>query len=282
MPDLSDLLKRGVGDVPDFDVAALIARRRRQRRVQAAVGAGAAIVMVGSVVAVVSNSNNHSNQLVSTRNGSSDSAQGSTTTQYPYLYDTTAPRPTDFPNESTTTLPTDTSVTGPPPTSPPTVTKPEPPQPGDFTGSLTATPTTIRVGQSPAFVQLTIHNSTGHTVEPAMSNMPTSVATVCGRFGPDGKPEARLISEFNNWFIIASSMNPGDEAARSFDYSPVTDDVGTITCEAAIVSSADEYAHITFVARITAIPAVTITVQPGDVTVTTGTAGSVQTTVPSS
>ena len=274
MPDLSDLLKHGVGDVPDFDAAVLIARRRRQRRVQAAVGAGAAIVAVGSVVAVVNNSTNHGNQLVSTRSGSSDSVGGSSTTQYPYLYDTTVPRASD--------LPTDTAVTGPPPTSPATVTKAEPPQPGDFTGSLTAAPTRIRVGQSASFVGLTIHNSSGHTIEPAMSNLPTSVATVCGRFGSDGKPVATLQSEVNNWFIIASTMNPGDEAARSFDYSPTAHDVGTITCEAAIVSSTDEYANITFVGRITAIPAVTINVLSADTTNTVGVPTTTGTTVPTS
>jgi hypothetical protein len=258
MPELSELLKHAVGDVPRFDASALVARRRRQRRVQTAVGAGAAILVVGSTVALVSHTNGNSNERVSTRSGASDSPNRSTTTQYPYLYDTTAPRPAQ------------------------TVTKAEAPQAGDFTGTLTAQPTTVRVGQTASFLTLTIRNASNHTVDPSSGNQPTSVATVCGRLAPGGQPDAPLQSDVNVWLVTAFAMNPGDEAARSNDYQPTAGDVGTITCEAAIVGTTNGSGPMTFLARLPTIPAVTITVLPAGATDTVGAQTTVQTSVPTS
>ena len=50
MPDLSDILKGAVDDIPDFDLAALATRRRRPRRVQAAGAASVLVVIAAALV----------------------------------------------------------------------------------------------------------------------------------------------------------------------------------------------------------------------------------------
>lgn len=264
MTDLSDLFKDAVGEVPTFDPAALVARQRHRRQFQL-VGAASAFVAVAAIAALMifvtggSNDNvavgtrkPHSNDSSSTEAASSTLGFSTTTASIGTTTTASAPNQTTVPGGgSSTTVPDNRS-----------------PQPGDFTGTFTAQPTTVHVAGVGVSLDLTIRNATNHTVEPSLGSLTTGVAIICAPLQPDGQPTVALQSDVNLWFVTSPPLAPGEQSGRSATYEPTANDVGTVTCEGVIVSSTDGWRTMTLVARITAIPAVNITVLPEEATTT--------------
>ncbi len=257
MPDLSELLKGAVGEVPPFDPRSMAAKQRRRRQVQL-VGVAAAVLAIALTLAVW-NRTASDNVAVSTRSpkatdGTSTTAptsSGASTTLPPGSTSTGfAPPPT---GTGTTTTPSDPSTTLPPSRAP---------QPDDFTGTLTARPATVTVGSVGSTVDLSIHNVSGHVVDASSGAQSTTVATICTKLGPDGQSITPLRSDVNFWFMTNIAMQPGDNDARTATYFPTAADVGSVTCEGVIATSTDQWQTIRLVGRITAIPAVTVTVLP--------------------
>ena len=262
MPDLSELLKGAVGEVPPFDPRSMVARQRHHRQLQL-VGVAATVLAIALTLAVWNRAASE-NVAVSTRHPRSTGDSS-----------TTAPTS----SVASTTLPPGSTTTGfaPPPTGEGTTTPGEPsttlppssaPQPGDFTGTLTARPSTVTVGFVGSTVDLSIHNVSGHLVDASSGTQPTSVATICTKLGPDGQSIAPLQSDVNLWFMTNIPMQPGDNDGRTATYHPTAADVGSVTCEAVVATSPDQWQTITLVGRITAIPAVTVTVLPEAATTT--------------
>jgi hypothetical protein len=255
MPDLSDLLKDSVGDVPEFHTASLVARGRHHRRLQVA-GVASIVVLIASALAAWSNRSDDG-VVVATRSSTDTSA----------TTDSTSSSSTTVGSTGGTTVTAGTPTTSgysAPPTAPSgevstTVPDARAPAAGDFGGTLTVSATTVQLPYG-VDVDLWIRNTSGYAIEPSLGTMPTSVATICGRFTADGQPVAALESDVNAWFMTAPQLQPGETAGRSNHYDPTPDDVGSVICEGAIVASTDEWRTMKFVARITAIPAVTISV----------------------
>jgi cytoskeletal protein RodZ len=268
MPDLSELLKGAVGEVPPFDPRSMVAKQRHRRQVQL-VGVAAAVLAI-ALTLVVWNRTASDNVAISTRSPKSTDASSTTapassaaSTTLPPGVTTTGFAPPPTAGNGTTTTPGEPSTTLPPSSAP---------QPGDFTGTLTARPTTVTVGSVGSTVDLSIHNVSGHVVDASSSTQPTTVATICTKLGPDGHSIAPLQSDVNFWFMTNIPMQPGDNDGRTATYFPTAADVGSVTCEGVIATSTDRWQTITVVGRITAIPAVTVIVVAEGTTTTAASA----------
>jgi hypothetical protein len=251
-PDLSDLLKNAVGAVPEFDPVSLAARRRRQRRSQL-VGAVSAVVAIVAIVALLTNAGGNG-IFVSTRKPASSSTSpstevasttsiGSTTTSVPPVVTT---------GEGTTTIPA-----------------PRAPEPGDFTGTLTVSSTTVRVGEG-VDTELRIHNAAGVAIDTSERSSPTTLALYCDRLNPAAPGNNGVFGYYDAWYLTSPTMQPGADAVLTARFAPSADLVGDASCQAVIVGPPIPRFFSPWVV-VTAIPAVRVTVLPADTGTTTTT-----------
>jgi hypothetical protein len=170
--------------------------------------------------------------------------------------------------ESTTSTPTAGSVTpsstcvrctssnastSPPLTTPPPAPVSTNPQAGDFSGILTVAQPSIAVGDTD-YVELDIRNATSHVIEPSLASNPNSVAIICAPdLSPDGRTTRNFVSNQNLFFVTSPPVGPGEQTGRGGYYAATADDLGTVTCEAAIVTSSDHWATMTVVGRVTTV-----------------------------
>jgi hypothetical protein len=277
MPDLHDLLDDTVGAVPAFDLGALARRRRRHRQHQVGVLASVVLVLalVGTAFAMTRPSGNRG-VAVRTHDG-------------PRVEDP----PTTVARSTSTSIGTPTSDSGggtsPPPSSStgPTTTLPvvtvvpgqSAPQAGDFTGDVRVSQATITAGDPQGVeVTLNIHNATDHTINVSSSLEPTATGLVCAPVDAQGRPAAALTYGHNFAYVTNPALDPGDDGGTSFWFQPDAGDVGTITCEGIIFRSVDRF--VTFVAPMTHVTPLTITVTAPDPTTTTTAPADTTTTTP--
>jgi hypothetical protein len=275
-PDLHELLDGSVGDVPPFDLGALARRRRRHRRRQVAALAGVVVALaaISSAFALNRPTGDHG-VAVRTHGGPTTGAPNTTlalvsttavtgtTTSRAAATTTAAPA-----NGPTTTTPTETAVPGQ-----------SAPQPGDFTGDITLSSDSIEAGdQHGVEVELHIHNATDHTINASYYLEPTTAGLMCTALDGQGRPIAPLTMDGNFAFVTNPPLGPGDDGGTGFSFRADTADIGTITCEGVIVTSSG--GTITFVAPMTNIAPVTITVTTPTTTTTTTPADTTTTTTP--
>jgi hypothetical protein len=262
MADLSDMLKHAVDDVPEFDPAALAARRHRQRRAQA-VGAASVLVVIAATIVVLLNTGS-SGVVVSTRKPASESTDASSTSS---VSDTTVTIPA-----SDTIPPTETTGT--------TTTLPgeRAPQVADFTGTLTASGTTVRVGQG-IDLELRIHNASGAVIDTSKDARPTTLELYCDVIQNPSPPGNVGVTYYDTaWYLPSPTMQPGDDGVITGHFVPTSDFLGRASCQAVVLQPALPRFFPEWDA-ITAIAPVVITVLPADGATTT-TATVPVTTVP--
>jgi len=261
--ELSDLFKEAVGEAPTFDPAALVARQRHRRQFQL-VGAASAFAAVAAIAALLIflSGGSHDNVAVSTRRPRSDNSS------------TTAAASTTFANPSTTTdIGSTTTASAPGQTSVPstgsTTTLPAPtePQAGDFTGTLTVSPTTLHQGGISATVELSIRNSSDHAIWASLGGQ-NDVAIYCSTLNSDGTPQEAVAIDTNTWYMTNILMQPGDTDGRTAAYEPPAGYTGSVRCEAVIVGIPQYWREMSVLGVITSIPSVTLTVLPGEATTT--------------
>jgi hypothetical protein len=262
-PDLHELLADAIGDVPYFSPSdlAMRLRRRRQRQIGVVVGTAASAVALTIAVARPEPDRGFAVRI---REGSTASTEPPSTG----VTITTATTTTSTTTEPLTGSSTATTTTVPPPS---------PPQVGDFTGTLTVSPTTLAVGET-AHLDLTIRNVTDHAIDLSPYLGTTWIGLNCdGEFDPT---PGRSGVYYDGWEFPYEAIEPGATRELVADWSPKADDVGTtMYCAAAIVDAADT--PVRFFPdwnAVTAIPSVEVTVLPGDGTTTTTTTSSVPTT----
>jgi hypothetical protein len=267
--DLSELLAEAIGDVPSFSTATLAmrVRRRRQRQIGAVAGTAATAVALTFVVA---HPDRDRGLAVRTRDG------GPTTTAEP----TSSTDITTSTTEATTSgAPTIGSTAATTTTVPP----PAPPQVGDFTGRLTASTTTLTLGET-TVVDLTIRNVTDHAIDLTPYEGPTWIGLNCAE-GSDPSPGREGVF-YTGWTFADKEIDPGATRELVIDWKPtMADSLGPMYCAAAIVDAADT--PVRFFpswTAVTAIPSVEITVltSPDSTTTTSAPTTSVpgSTTVP--
>lgn len=269
MPDLSDLLKDSVGEIPAFDARALVAKERHRRQLQAAAAASTAAA-VALFVGVAFHHGSGGRVAIKTTSDVSDA------------------RPT---TDAPTTLDGSTTSTAtPPPTD--TTTPVVPTVPGsrgaraeDFTGTITAGTTTVRVGDT-ATITLSVRNASDSVLintsfmnSSQLSETTRQPALVCAKLEHQGDvPQGG--GPMNAWWPPFDNMQPGAETHVNATYSPTADDVGTLTCMA-VLTYLNGWRWPFVDARIGSIPLVTLTVLPAETaTTTTTTTAAPATTVP--
>lgn len=249
MPDLSDLLKDSIGDVPPFDPAAMVSRQQHRRRVQV-IGVTTTVLVIGFGAAAWATASNDNGVVVGTRHpASSDTTSDESTT-------TTL-------GDSTTTTgvkgPGGTTVT----TSPPTTTTPSgpsAPQADDFTGTLTVSATTVQVGGSGIEIDLRLHNVSGHAVDTSQNATPTTLALYCEPQMNSEPDRAGALMGSPTWYMATPTMQPGADAALMVHLDPTADMVGRMGCQAVVVNQSTLPRFFPEWHAVTAIPAATFTV----------------------
>jgi hypothetical protein len=199
MPDLSELFKDAVGDVPPFDPALLAAKRRNRRRLQL-VGAASTLAAIVAIAVVLTS-------------GSGDNVALKT-------------RPTDSTRAVSTTVPVRST------TAPSGSTTVSPARPGDIRSFLVVRPGSVKVGER-VVVELGMHSVADHPIDLASGVPDRFRALLCARMTRDGRPAVPVELNVNVW-AASSPVLFGDGSMYRTDYTPTTDDVGTVTCEAAL------------------------------------------------
>jgi hypothetical protein len=139
---------------------------------------------------------------------------------------------------------------------------PRTPHAGDFSGSLTASATSVTVGEG-VDVELNIRNTTDHQVHPSLGSLDRSVAIVCASdLSPLGHSGAELLSNVNLFFVTSPALAPGESSGRGGTFMPTSADVGTVTCAGLIVGTTGGWQDgtITGVAQLANVPSVSFTV----------------------
>jgi hypothetical protein len=175
---------------------------------------------------------------------------------------------------STAATPGSSALLGPRPTSAFTVPTtvggsvpgedPRTPHANDFSGTLTASQTSVTVGEGVNF-DLTIRNITDHVVEPSLGSLTKGVAVVCANdLSPLGHTGRPLLGDVNLFFVTSPSLAPRESSGRSGTYTPTSGDVGTVTCAGVILATTDQWkdGSISGVAQLAQIPSVSFTVAP--------------------
>lgn len=264
MPDLSDLLKDAVGEIPAFDAGSLVAKLRHRRQLQAA-GAASTAAAVALFVGVAFNHDSGGRVAIKTRADVTDAppTTDSSTSTAPIGSTTTSAPPVDTTGEGTTTIPGMRA-----------------PEPGDFTGTLTLSSTTVRVGEG-VDMELRIHNASGVAIDTSQHAYPTTLALYCDTVLNPGPPGNGGAVYRDAWYLTSPTMQPGADALLTARFEPTSDLVGRVGCQAVIVSPAIPRFFPTWDV-VTAIPAVVVTVSPADTaaTTTTTTTAAPSTTVP--
>jgi hypothetical protein len=138
------------------------------------------------------------------------------------------------------------------------------PHANDFSGTLTASQTSVTVGEGVNF-ELTIRNITDHVVEPALGSLTKGVAVICANdLSPLGHTGRPLLGDVNLFFVTSPSLAPLDLGGRSGTYTPTSADIGTVTCAGVIIATTDNWKDgtISGVAQLAQIPSVSFTVAP--------------------
>jgi hypothetical protein len=151
---------------------------------------------------------------------------------------------------------------------------PRTPHAGDFSGSLTASVTSVTVGEG-VDVELNIRNTTDHRVEPSLGSLTKGVAIVCASdLSPLGHTGAELRSNENFFFVTAPGLAPGDSAGRGGRFTPTSADVGTVTCAGAIIATTGHWVDgtISSVAVLANVPTVSFSVVAAPTETTTASA----------
>jgi hypothetical protein len=271
MPDLSEILKGAVYDVPAFDPAALATRRRRQRRHQAT-GAASVLVVIATAIVLLLNTGG-GGVVVSTRRPAATSTDTGDSTTSSGDTATTIPASDTVP--AVTTLPP-TETTGTTTTLPGT----RPPQTGDFTGTLTASGNTVHVGEG-VDLELRIHNASADVIDTSRDEHPTNLELYCDLINNPGPPQRSGLIYFDGWYLPSPTMQPGDDGVITAQFVPTTDFLGRATCQAVIVDNTPIPRFFSSWNAITAIDPVVITVLPAEgATTTIGSTVPAVTTVP--
>jgi hypothetical protein len=180
------------------------------------------------------------------------------------MSDTIPPATTIPPTESTGTT---TTVPGT-----------RPPQIGDFTGSLTAGATTVRVGEG-VDLELRIHNASGAVIDTSRDARP-NLELYCDVLQNPGPPGSVGVAYYDtSWYLPAPTMQPGDDGVITGHFVPTADFVGRASCQAVILQPALPRFFPEWDA-ITAIAPVVITVLPGEATTTIASTAAPTTTLP--
>jgi hypothetical protein len=256
MPELSEILKGAVGDVPDFDPAALATRRRRQRRHQAT-GAASVLIVIATAIVLLLNTGG-GGVVVSTRKPAATSTDGggSTTSSGDTL---TTPMSDTIPASTIPpgTIPTTTTIPGA-----------RAPQIGDFTGTLTASGSTVRVGEG-VDLELRIHNASGDVIDTSRDEYPTTLELYCDVIQNSGPPGKIGVVYYDTaWYLPESTMQPGADGVITGHFVPTTDFLGRASCQAVVLQPPLPRFFPEWDA-ITAIAPFVITVLPSDGATTT-------------
>jgi hypothetical protein len=150
---------------------------------------------------------------------------------------------------------------------------PRTPHAGDFSGSLTASATSVTVGEG-VDVELNIRNITDHVIEPSLNSLTKGVAIVCANdLSPLGHTGMPLLGDVNLFFVTAPTLAPSDPAGRSGTFTPTDGDVGTVTCAGVIIATTDHWKDgtISGVAQLANVPSVSFTVAAAPPETTTST-----------
>jgi hypothetical protein len=149
---------------------------------------------------------------------------------------------------------------------------------GDFTGTLTASTTTVAAGDTMT-LHLTIRNVTDHTIDLSSDLDTTFLGLNCDidYAGSHG----RVGAYYSGWTFAERAIDPGATRELVTNWTPTSNAVGAMYCSAVIVDVADTPVRFfPGFAAVRAIPSVEITVLPNpDSTTTTS---STSTTVPGS
>jgi hypothetical protein len=267
LPDLHELLDSVIGDVPICTPATLarLVRRRRQRQIGAVAGTAATVI----AIAVAVGRPGADGTIVRTRDGST--LDTTATTWIPSTTD--APTTTVAP-PGTVVVTTDapTTTTAPPPAAP---------QVGDFTGTLTASATTVAVGDHTT-VRLTITNMSDHvddlTWPPDGGDDANRVVLDCEE---SDVGSARGGEYAGTGWTMGGLIAPGETRTLVADFVPVERHVGSTYCDAGILDLEDRMPMFgPFWSAFPAVPTLEITVVPAVGSTTT--TSPAPTTVPAS
>jgi hypothetical protein len=151
---------------------------------------------------------------------------------------------------------------------------PRTPHADDFSGSLTASATSVAVGHG-VDVELNIRNTTDHQVEPSLGSLSKSVAIVCARdLSPLGHTGTELRRNVNLFFVTSPPLAAGESSGRGSTFTPTNADVGTVTCAGVIVATTGHWEDgtISGMAQLANVPSVSFTVAPASPETTTSAA----------
>jgi len=139
---------------------------------------------------------------------------------------------------------------------------PRTPHEGDFSGSLSASATSVTAGDG-VDLTLSIRNITDHEIQPSLGSLSKSVAIVCASdLSPLGHTGAELLTNENMFYVTAPATAPGDPSGRGGSFRTSSADIGAVTCEGVIVATNGHWADgsVSSVARLTNVPSVTFQV----------------------
>ncbi len=259
MSDLSEILKGAVGDVPEFDSAALAQRRRRQRRHQAT-GAASVLVVIATAGVLLLNTGG-GGVVVSTRRPAASSTESSDASDSTTSSADTLPTPS-----GNTTLPSTIPPGSIPATTSTTIPGARPPQISDFTGTLTTSGTTVHVGEG-VDLELRIHNASGDVIDTSRDEHP-NLELYCDVIQNPGPPKKIGVAYYDGWYLPEPTMQPGADGVITGQFVPTTDFIGRASCQAVVMQLPLPRFFPEWDA-ITAIDPVVITVLPADGATTT-------------
>jgi hypothetical protein len=282
---LAELTRRTLGRLAETDATealswgAVQSRARRVKVMRATTAIAACVVVLAGVGVVIGATNRNADHI----NVAGPTGASTTTSEPESTTSTIAPTTLPTTPDTCAPLPCGTSAGGPPVTPPAQGPVPTPtPGPADFAGTMAldgkpTTTWTMAPGDS-VDIAATVRNLTDHAIWAADTGQSTSIATVC-----TGRTSGRMFL----WWMTNILVKPGERSGREGTFTPTDLDLGTVLCEVDIVApspngpvfdtdAGGDDARANFVARITAIAHVVITVQsPTDTTTTVPTATTV-------
>lgn len=261
LEDLHDVLADAIGDVPPFSPNALAARLRRRRQRQLGAVAGTAATAIALTVAVARPGDDR---------GLAVKTHGTSTTTF--MTSTSVTTPTG--DTTTTTEATTIGAT----LAPTTTTLPPPaiPQVGDFAGTLTASTTTVAVGDTTT-LHLTIRNVTDHVITLTRPDAGDEQYLLLDCAIPDVYPYRGgeyWGNQGTDW-TLGGTIAPGETRELVAELVPTEAMIGDDHCTAGVIDL--DHPEPLFPpgwSAITAIPSLTITVvaSPDSTTTSTSTA----------
>jgi RNA polymerase sigma factor (sigma-70 family) len=140
------------------------------------------------------------------------------------------------------------------------------PQIGDFTGTLTASGTTVHVGEG-VDLELRIHNASSDVINTSRDEIPT-LELYCDVMQNPGPPKKTGVAYYDGWYLPESTMQPGADGVITGQFVPSTDFIGRASCQAVVMQLPLPRFFPEWDA-ITAIDPVVITVLPAEGATTT-------------